>query len=101
MGAKPELETGSPKLRSKRKAEIPVSQPETPAEAPALEKSNRQTPGRKCKMAKQEVSGKTESKDAKQPLAKPTVAPKRLKTPKSDMKPPKRDLRKTRAQLSL
>ncbi|XP_034286128.1 ribosomal L1 domain-containing protein 1 [Pantherophis guttatus] len=101
LGAKPELETGSPKLRSKRKAEIPVSQPETPTEASALEKSNRQTPGRKCKMAKQEVSEKTQSKDAKQPLAKPTVAPKRLKAPKSDTKPPKRDLRRMKVQLSL
>ncbi|XP_058013814.1 ribosomal L1 domain-containing protein 1 [Ahaetulla prasina] len=96
LDAKTRPETGTPNLRSKRKAEIPVSQPERPTEASALEKSNRQRPGRKSKMAKQELLEKAQSKDAKQPLAKPTVAPKRLKAPK-----PKRDLRKMKVPLSL
>ncbi|XP_013910337.1 PREDICTED: ribosomal L1 domain-containing protein 1 [Thamnophis sirtalis] len=97
------LETGSPKLRSKRKAEIPVSQPETPVEASVLEKSTPQRPGRKAKTAAQEILGKTQSKDSQRPLAKSTVAPKRPKTPKSDKKPqiPKRDLRKVKVPLSL
>ncbi|KAG8145575.1 hypothetical protein E2320_012090 [Naja naja] len=101
------LEAASPKLRSKRKAglspEIPVSQPETPGEASALEKSNQRRSGRNPKVPKQEFLEKTQNKDAQQPLAKPTVAPKRLKTPKSDKKPktPKRELRKMKVPLSL
>ncbi|ETE58551.1 Ribosomal L1 domain-containing protein 1 [Ophiophagus hannah] len=104
---KEQPETASPKLRSKRKAglspEIPVSQPETPGEASALEKSNQRRSARKPKVPKQEFLEKTQNKDAQQPLAKPTVAPKRLKTPKSDKKPktPKRELRKMKVPLSL
>ncbi|XP_026560025.1 ribosomal L1 domain-containing protein 1 [Pseudonaja textilis] len=107
LGAETQLETSSPKLRSKRKAglspEIPVSQPETPGEASALEKSNQRRSGRKPKVPKQEFLEKTQNKDAQQPLAKPTVAPKRLKTPKSDKKSktPKRELRKMKVPLSL
>lgn len=107
MSAKEQLETSLPRLRSKRKtslsAEIPVSQPETPGEVSALEKSNQQRPGRKSKMPKEEFLGKTQSKDAQQLLAKPTVVLKRLKAPKSDKKPktPKRELRKMKLLLSL
>uniref|UniRef100_A0A8C5S894 Ribosomal L1 domain-containing protein 1 n=1 Tax=Laticauda laticaudata TaxID=8630 RepID=A0A8C5S894_LATLA len=107
LGGKTQLETSSPKLCRKRKAslspEIPVSQPETPGEASAFEKLNQRRSGRKLKVPKEEFLEKMQDKDAQQPLAKPTVAPKRLKTPKSDKKPktPKRELRKMKVPLSL
>ncbi|XP_070617203.1 ribosomal L1 domain-containing protein 1 isoform X2 [Erythrolamprus reginae] len=104
LDAKAEQETGSPKLRSERKAEISVPQPETPAEPSALEKPSQQRPARKCKMVKQEEAlEKTQSKGAQQPLAKSTAAPKRLKAPQSDKKPqaPKRELRKMKVRPSL
>ncbi|KAL7979166.1 hypothetical protein Chor_015190 [Crotalus horridus] len=91
-------------LESKEEEEEDIPQlPEIPGEATAIEKSNQQRPGRKSKMPKEEFLEKTQSKDALQSLAKPTVVPKRLKAPKSDKKPktPKRELRKMKLPLSL